>query len=161
IYKLGQSRYLRLLLSTADLRSVGEASRTVAALAELDRRRIAEHQRTIAELRSTRTQLEERRGRLEKLRMDATRARAAAERAAQPKTALIRAIYRRRDLNAELAGELQSAQQNLQAALRNLASGAAPAEVPTLPLRPFRGDLPWPADGPVRRRFGVTAGMQG
>ena len=45
IYKLGQARYLRLLLSTADLRRVGQATRTVAALGELDRERVAAHQR--------------------------------------------------------------------------------------------------------------------
>src|SRR4051812_12965260 len=37
IYKLGQQPYLRLLLSTSDFRRVGQASRTVAALAVLDR----------------------------------------------------------------------------------------------------------------------------
>jgi septal ring factor EnvC (AmiA/AmiB activator) len=30
-----------------------------------------------------------------------------------------------------------------------------------LPLRPFRGDLPWPVDGSVRRRFGVPASTRG
>ena len=43
IYKLGQARYLRLLLSTPDLRRIGQASRIVAALAKLDRDRIAAH----------------------------------------------------------------------------------------------------------------------
>ena len=42
IYKLGQARYLRLLLSTPDLRRLGQATRTVAALAKLDRDRIAD-----------------------------------------------------------------------------------------------------------------------
>src|SRR3954469_15686163 len=32
IYKLGQARYLRVLLSTADLRSLGQATRMVAVL---------------------------------------------------------------------------------------------------------------------------------
>src|SRR5438552_16085956 len=41
LYKLGQGRYLRLLLSTSDLRQVGEAARMVATLAQLDRTRIA------------------------------------------------------------------------------------------------------------------------
>src|SRR5262245_55549048 len=36
IYKLGQGRYLRLLLSTSDVRQVGQASRTLAALAKID-----------------------------------------------------------------------------------------------------------------------------
>ena len=160
MYKLGQARYFRLLLSTADLRRVGQASRTVAALADLDRRRIAEHQRTLAELRATRARLESRRRELEKLRAEAQRAQMAVARAAAARNDLIRDIDRRRDLNAQLAGELQSAQLRLQSQVKTLASGGS-AEASALPLRPFRGDLPWPADGAVRREFGRTTGARG
>ena len=97
IYKLGQGRYLRLLLSTADLRSVGQASRTVGALAELDRRRIAEHRLTLAALQGTRAQLDTRRHALEKGRADEQHAQAAADRAAQARDAMIRDIDQRRD----------------------------------------------------------------
>src|SRR5207249_2870283 len=83
IYKLGQGRYLRMLLSTTDLRRVGQASRTVATLADLDRQRIAEHERTINELKATRAQIEARRRELEKLRAAAQRAHADADRAAR------------------------------------------------------------------------------
>ena len=152
IYKLGEARYLRLLLSTPDLRRFGQATRTVAAIAKLDRDRIAAHQQTVAELRSARKTLEERRRQLAALRDKAEKARIAAERAAQAKNDLIRDIDRRRDLNAQLSGELQAAQQRLQAALRNAAAGAA--EASTLPLAPFRGDLDWPVAGTVRTRFG-------
>jgi septal ring factor EnvC (AmiA/AmiB activator) len=161
MYKLGQGRYLRLLLSTTDLQRVAEASRTVAVLAELDRRRIADHQRTLNELKTSRAQLESRREELEKLRGEAQRARASVERAEQAKNDLIRDIDRRRDLNAQFAGELATAQQNLQVALGALASGGAAAEAPALPLRPFRGALPWPVAGSVRRRFGFTAAARG
>jgi septal ring factor EnvC (AmiA/AmiB activator) len=164
IYKLGQGRYLRLLLSTADLRTIGQASRTVAALAELDRRRLAEHQRTLDEMNKTRAELDTRRRELETLRADAQRAQAAAVRAAQARTNLIRDIDQRRDLNAQLAGELQAAQQKLQAALRDLTSGGSavvPEPATLLPLRPFRGDLPWPVAGVVQRKFGRMAGPAG
>ena len=60
MYKLGQARYLRLLLSAPDLRRMGQASRTVAALAKLDRDRVAARARTLAELTSTRVTLEQR-----------------------------------------------------------------------------------------------------
>src|SRR5439155_230917 len=92
--------------------------------------------------------------------LDATAARieslAAAERSEQ-----IRDIDRRRDLNAQLAGELQVAQQKLQAALRELVNGAPAAETAALPLRPFRGDLEWPVNGVVKRRFGRGAAPNG
>jgi murein hydrolase activator len=158
MYKLGQARYLRLLLSAPDLRRMGQASRTVAALAKLDRDRVAARARTLAELTSTRVTLEQRAGQLAAARAAAAAAETAVARAAQTRNELIRDIDRRRDLNAQLAGELQAAQQKLQVTLRELASGASPAEPAALPLRPFRGELDWPVAGTVVRRFGRSAG---
>src|SRR5262249_58738277 len=128
-------------LSTRDLRRLGQSTRTVAALARLDRERVASHARALDELRKERRALEERRTQLAALRSTAEKAGLAAQRAAQAKGELIRDIDSKRDLNAQLAGELQAAQQKVQTALRDLASGGAPAAEASLPLRPFRGDL--------------------
>jgi septal ring factor EnvC (AmiA/AmiB activator) len=162
IYKLGRARYLRLLLSTPDLRRIGQASRTVAAMAKLDRDRIASHQRTLAELKSVRATLQERQKAVTTVRAAAEKAQAAAQRAAQARSDLIRDIDRRRDLNAQLAGELQAAQTKLQLALRDIAGGTPPADVASLPLKPFRGDLDWPVRGQVKRRFsgGTSKGIE-
>ena len=154
IYKLGEARYLRLLLSTPDLRRIGQSTRTVAALAKLDRERIASHARTLDELKRERRTLEDRQAQLAALRGAAEKAGIAAQRATQAKSALIRDIDSRRDMNAQLAGELQGAQQKVQAALRDLTAGGAAAGEPSLPLKPFRGDLEWPVAGTVARRFG-------
>jgi septal ring factor EnvC (AmiA/AmiB activator) len=160
-YKLGQARYLRLLLATSDVRRLGEATRAVAVMAKLDRDRIASHQRTLDELQSTRAALEGRRKKLEAVRADAARAQAAAERATQARNDLVRDIDQRRDLNAQWSGELQAAEQKLQLELRQMAAGApasaAAGSTAALPLRPFRGDLDWPALGAVRHRFGAAA----
>src|SRR5262245_35322934 len=156
MYKLGQARYLRLLLSSPDLRHMGQAFRTVAALAKLDRDRVAARARTLAELTSTRATLEQRAGQLAAARAAAAAAEAAVARAAQSRNELIRDIDRRRDVNAQLAGELQAAQQKLQVTLRELAAGA-PADPAALPLRPFRGELDWPVVGTVVRQFGRSA----
>lgn len=153
LYKLGQGRYLRLLLSTSNVRQVGQASRMVAALAKRDRDRLAADERRREELKASRVTLQERSNRLAALRVSAEVAQAAAVGAVEDRNALIREIDERRDLNARLAGELQGAQQKLQATLRSLATGAA-AEPATLPLNPFRGDLDWPVTGLVRQRFG-------
>ena len=161
IYKLGQARYLRLLLSTPDLRRLGQSTRTVAALAKLDRDRVDSHAHTLGELKAMRNTLEQRRGELKALRAAAEKAELAARRAAQARSELIRDIDRRRDLNAQLAGELQMAQQKLQATLRELANGAPAAETAALPLRPFRGDLEWPVNGVVKRRFGRGTASNG
>src|SRR5947208_873587 len=128
IYKLGQARYLRLLLSTADLRRLGQSTRTVAALARLDRERIASHARTLDELKKTRQGLEERQAQLAALRTAAQKAAVAAQRAAQAKNDLIRDIDSKRDLNVQLAGELQAAQQKVQSALHDLSAGGTAAD---------------------------------
>ena len=161
MYKLGQARYLRLLLSAPDLRRMGQASRTVAALAKLDRDRVAARARTLAELTSTRVTLEQRAGQLAAARAAAAAAESAVARAAQSRNELIRDIDRRRDLNAQLSGELQAAQQKLQVTLREVAAGSSPAEPAALPLRPFRGELDWPVAGTVvapLRPLGRTIG---
>src|SRR3954466_4482835 len=64
IYKLGQGRYLRLLLSTNDVRQVGQASRTLAALARIDQERVISRQRTLDELKTSRKALDDRRRQL-------------------------------------------------------------------------------------------------
>jgi len=142
IYKLGQGRYLRLLLSTTDIRQVGQAARMLSALAKLDRDRLESRQRTLDDLKRTRLTLEDRRRRLEGLRAKAQAAEAALARSARARNDLVHDIDSRRDLNAQLVGELQAANQRLQLTLRDLANGAADAA--TLPIRPFRGDLEWP-----------------
>ncbi len=154
LYKLGQGRYLRLLMSTGDARQLAQATRMVAAIEERDRERILAHQQRLAALTRSRVELTARSTKLAALRAEAARAQSAVERALAGRTALLADIDRRRDLNAQLAGELQLAQQRLQVTLRD--AGAATAFEP-LPLRPFRGELDWPSAGTVRARFG-TAG---
>jgi septal ring factor EnvC (AmiA/AmiB activator) len=160
IYKLGQARYLRLLLSTPDLRRLGQSTRTVAALAKLDRDRVASHATTLAALKKERQALAARGAELATLRAGVQKAQAAAQRAAQAKTDLIRDIDKRRDLNAQLSSELQAAQQKIQSTLRDLATGA-PAADAQLPFRPFRGALDWPMNGSVVRRFGRGSASNG
>jgi septal ring factor EnvC (AmiA/AmiB activator) len=160
-YKLGRGRYLHLLLATSDLRRFGQATRAVAVMAKLDRDRVASHRQTLGELTSARAVLDERRRKMDGVRGDAARAAAAAARATQARNDLVRDIDTRRDLNAQWSGELQAAQQKLQMALRGVEGGAAPAEAAALPLRPFRGDLDWPATGIVRRRFTPSSSARG
>jgi septal ring factor EnvC (AmiA/AmiB activator) len=160
IYKLGQARYLRLLLSTPDLRGLGQATRTVAALAKLDHDRAETHAKTVADLEGERRALQARRTELAALRNSAEKAQAASSRAAQAKAELVRDIDSRRDLNVQLQSELQAAQQRLQGTLRDLAAGV-PAADAQLPLRPFRGALDWPVDGTVARRFGRGSSANG
>src|SRR5438067_9693651 len=81
MYKLGEARYVRMLLSTSDLRQFGQATRTVSALSKIDRDRIAAHQKTLAELGSARATLTERAKALELLRARARAAHAALDRA--------------------------------------------------------------------------------
>jgi septal ring factor EnvC (AmiA/AmiB activator) len=138
------------------VRQLAEASRLVAAMERRDRDRILAHQQRLAALKASRTALAARGTALAALRVDATRAQAASQRAVAGRNALLADIDRRRDLNAQLAGELQVAQQQLQAALRGPAAAASPP-IEALPLRPFRGELDWPTAGAPRTRFG-TAG---
>ena len=150
LYKLGSAGYWRLLLDVDDARSIGRAYRTAAALTQLDVRQVRQHEGTLKSLAMERAALEEQARKSAALRDQAASARAAMDRAVASQSALIASIDQRRDLTARLAGELAAAQQKLQVSIGQ--AGATP--MTALPLRPFKGSLPWPAEGFVLTRFG-------
>lgn len=156
IYKLGRPGYVRLWFAVDDLRALGRAARLTSALARLDRDRIAEYRRSAATLVTARAELEQRLAELGALRDTARRAREGAADAVAARLALVTAIDERRDLNAQLVGELQQAHLKLQDTLASLAAGVAlrAGSAVVLPLRPFRGELDWPALGTVASPFG-------
>jgi septal ring factor EnvC (AmiA/AmiB activator) len=151
LYKQGRAGYWRMLLAVDDLRSLGRAYRNAAALTAIDRERVETHQKTLEALDAEQKQLQERAGQLARLQNDAKRARLAADRAVAAHSAFIDSIDARRDLNAQMTGELQSAQQRLQASLSQADAGGQPI---TLPIESFQGALPWPVRGRVAARFG-------
>ena len=155
LYKLGSGGYLRLLLSVDDVRDMGRAYRTVAALAALDRERVRAHSSTVQSLREVRVELEARRTRAAKLEGDARRATADAAGAVAARSALIDQIDARRDMNAKFVGELQTAQQKLTAAV-----SALPTTGSAISIRPFEGALDWPVAGRVIGRFGRDKGSR-
>lgn len=156
IYKRGRTGYVRLLLGGSTMRDFSRATRAVAALMRINEQRVAEHRRTLEELRSQRAGLEEELRQLEAGAGEARQARVAAERAVAARAARITEIDQRRDLNAQLAGELQVAYDRLQQQMAN----ATPTAV-AVPLAPFRGALAWPVAGRVTARFGQPSGRGG
>lgn len=157
IYKLGRGGYVRLLLGVRDLRQVGRAYRTAAALAELDRRRIEEYTRTVESLSEERRLLERRRSSMAALQQEARSARTRLERATQSHAALVARIDERRDLNARLASDLQAARARLQETLTALTTGG-PVEPVLLPLRAFQHEIDWPSSGEIVAPFGRPGG---
>ena len=148
-YKLGRGRYLRMLLSTSDIRRVGQATRTVAALAHIDRDRVAD---APADARAAEDAARRARGapapgdRRPRRRQARGRTRSRARRRRATRSS--RTSTAGATSNAQFTGELQAAQQKLQAALRNLAAGDAGRSGRVLPLAPVpRRSRPgrWPA----------------
>jgi len=158
LYKMGRAGYWRLLLNAEDLQALGRAYKTAATLTALDRARVIEHYATLDALALERKTLHGRTTELESLRAEAARVSGALNKAVRGRTALVASIDRRRDLNAQLMGELQTAQQKLQAALAQMDAGRGGGAA--LPLRPFQGDLPWPARGRIAVRFGRQPGSR-
>ena len=156
IYKRGRGGYARMVFDVDGLREFARAMRAVAALTTINEQRMDEHRRTLAELQQQRDAMEQRTRELERASEDAQRARFAAQRAVAAREALIAEIDQRRDLNAQLAGELGVAAQRLQQQLVTLASDR-PAEPVTIPMASFRGALDWPVAGRVTAAFGSPA----
>ncbi|HEY7474369.1 MAG TPA: hypothetical protein VH679_05120, partial [Vicinamibacterales bacterium] len=152
LYKLGRPGYWRMLLSVDDVQSVGRTFRTMSAIAQQDRARVEGYSRTLAALTSTRATLAKRAETAAGARAHAQTARTALDRAVAAQSVRLEEIDARRDLNAQLTGELQEAARRLQTSVSGLGSDRP---VPAmLPVAPFRGDLPWPASGVARSAFG-------
>jgi septal ring factor EnvC (AmiA/AmiB activator) len=151
LYKMGRAGYWRLLLDIEDVQALGRAYRTASALSTFDRNRVQQHARTLAALEQERSSLQIRARDFAQLQTRAATARSALDRSVASAAALVKSIESRRDLTAQFASELDAANLRLQSALAQNASAAAAVAVP---LRPFRGELPWPADGIVVQRFG-------
>ena len=157
--KRGRAGYVQLLLASNDVRAMGRMARGVAAVAELDRVRLETHRRNLAAERDALADLTKQRAAMAQLQKDAARAKAAVDAAVVARNRMIEDLDRRRDLAAEYVAELQAAQRELA---RTIASSEAASAVVALPIRPFRGDLPWPIRGEVTARFGrVPAGRFG
>jgi septal ring factor EnvC (AmiA/AmiB activator) len=155
IYKRGRGGYARMLLDVHGVREFARAMRAVAALTTISDERISEHRRTLTEMRGQRDTMQQRTRELETAAKDAERARLNAQRAIAAREALITQIDQRRDLNAQLAGELNVAYQRLQDQIANAAAGR-PAETVTVPVASFRGALDWPVAGRfTRARNGI------
>jgi murein hydrolase activator len=157
VYTMGRGGFWRLLLDVDSLRAMGRAYRTAAALGEIDRKRVLDHQRKVEALAVQRAQLATALQEITALEAAARRARDGVVKAVASRTALVASIDARRDLNAQLIGELRAAQERLQSSVSQLAGG--PAVV--LPLKAFKGALPWPAAGPVTIPFGRPSGAAG
>jgi len=154
LYKLGRPGYLRLLLDVESVKTAARGYRTVSALVEADRRRVAEFRQTLDQLYETERALAERTARIQTLEAQAQSARQQAEQAIARRAALIAQIDAKRDLNAQLMGELQAAQQKLAALAPAAESGVAPP-ASVIPLALVRGSLDWPASGKLAARFGA------
>lgn len=149
--KRGRGGYVQLLMAADDLRAFGRLSRGVAAVAELDRVRVETHRRTLAAERDALATVDRERIAVEASQKEARRARAALDTAVAARNRLIDSLDQQRDLAAQYVGELQAAQLKIE---RTLDPANASPTATALPIRPFRGDLPWPVAGPVVSRFG-------
>lgn len=149
--KRGRGGYVQLLMAADDIRAFGRLSRGVAAVAELDRVRVETHRRTMAAERDALATVGKERTAVEVSQKEARRARATLDTAVAARNRLIDSLDQQRDLAAQYVSELQAAQLKIE---RTLASADASPAAIALPIRPFRGDLPWPVAGSVASRFG-------
>lgn len=157
LYKRGRSGNLRLLLGATSVRDFARTTRAVAAMARLTETRLQEHRRLLSAAQTERAAQAEALRRVQAERSRVEQGRAAAAVAVVARTALLADIDRRRDLTAQLAGELQVAARNLDERVTSIAA-VPPQPTPTSPVfpprLPVRGGLEWPLDGRIIGRFG-------
>lgn len=155
LYTSGSAGELRRWLAADTLSDAAAAERLLAAVAARDRRELEAFLALRAELAAQREALDRQRRSLEADRVAAVKAQEDAARAAASHDALVRQIDERRDLASQLSSELESARLALQQQIEGLADD--PGAPSALPFAPFKGVLPWPADGRVTGAFGRRA----
>jgi len=156
LYKRGSLGYSRVLFAASDVRELGRASRTMAALVARDQRRLEQHRQTMAALQQERSARADKARELDAQRTAAIQARTLADRAVAARASRIAQIDSRRDLAAQYVGELQVARDSLLRQLPDVQPSSA-----SLSLLPFRGALDWPADGRVSGLFGQASNRLG
>jgi septal ring factor EnvC (AmiA/AmiB activator) len=152
LYTAGPQDTARRWLGSDDVVTTARATRLLAAVTDRDRRDFQHYSALRGQLAERRATLEQRTQEIARLEADAVAGREAAARAAASHAAMVRQLDARRDLTARLAGELDTARQELQRQVAGL--GSDPAAPVVLPLPPFKGALPWPASGRIVGTFG-------
>ena len=158
LYKRGSLGHAQMLFSAADVRELGRASRALTAMVALNRKRIEAQRKTLADLQQERQRQQSASRELQQRLAEASRTRAAAQRAVTAHAARLAEIDARRDLNAQYVGELQVARETL---LGQLDAGAADRAVTAVPLPPFKGALDWPSTGGIVGQFEQSANRLG
>lgn len=149
LYKLGELSYLRLLLSVDRPSDFFNGYRFVTALARKDREHLARFRADMRALTESRVELEKKTAEAFAMRAGLERARRNLEADRVRKTKLLTELVQSKETNAAYLQELEQAEAQLGDLLRR----GGPGHV-AVPMGAFRGELPWPAAGRVRRSFG-------
>lgn len=168
LYKLqAQGGVLPVLLSGEDPLARAVRLRHLTALATVDARTIQEYRVTSEGLADRKGRVEARRKEMAALRTEAEEERAAADREAAKRRALLAKVRDERAYHDRMVAELSEATRRLEAFIRDLQAkqrrlakppspeGPRPAPGEGSPgLAALRGRLAWPADGKVVGEFG-------
>jgi septal ring factor EnvC (AmiA/AmiB activator) len=160
LYKHGRRGYALRLAAVQNARDFARALRVVSSLAFTNQQQIAEHRKTLELLRRERAESAAQLLKLQADQSEADRARLAADRAVAGRMALLQTIDERRDLTAQLTGELQVAGDRLRAQISSLESRDSTAVSSTSPAL-AQGALTWPLAGRVTTLFGEGADRAG
>ncbi len=161
LYKRGRSGNVRLLLGASSVRDFARTTRTVASMARDTEVRLEEHRTLLANAQAERAARAQALASVQAESRKAEQGRLAAVAAVRARAALLSDIDRRRDLTAQLAGELQVAARKLDEQVISVANSPAPTApspgTAVTPRLPVRGGLEWPIDGRISGRFGEAS----
>lgn len=153
LYKRGRTGNLRLLLGATGVRDFARTARAVSSMSRVTQAQLDEHQKLLTAARAERATQVALLARLQAEQRRATEGRVAANSAVAARAALLSDIDQKRDLTAQLAGELQVASRRLDEQVTSLAAAPATAPPAVVPAPPAV-----PAAPPVAPPIPATAG---
>ena len=163
--KLGELSYARLLFSIDDPADVLRGYRYVSRIANADGEQIRAFKMSLLQLNGLEEQLKRRTAENVETRRRLNLARTELAGRKDSKERRLLEIAREQQLQEALSQEYQKREADLRKLLEEggteIAPNApsAPAPIPPfpgdIPLRSFRGQLPWPVSGTLTRKFGV------
>ena len=154
LYKRGNLGYAQLFLKQSRREELLTAYHYAQVLTRRDNQILQDYQQTLTTLRRLRGELDTMRGESEAARAGLEEKRAEQDVLLKKRASKLADIKRQSSRKKRLLEELELEREELEIMVRRLTEDVDPWEI-AIPITRYKGKLNWPAQGRVKRKFGI------